>query len=179
VPAGHCGRNGQFFRNRIAERPVSGFLIFKGLALHDDVIVVEETLMAQQRYDLVFETDRFNLSEPRDYFINDYCFGDDAAAWLRGKLADAGIAATEPDQEDWGWYMDVKHAGHTYFVGVGGNVENESSGDRAEWRLVVEKHRSFQEKLTGANPMTADEEIVAILKAILENEPDMTVLRVE
>ena len=31
------------------------------------------------RYDIIFTTDRFNLSEPKDYFINDCCYGDDAA----------------------------------------------------------------------------------------------------
>lgn len=99
--------------------------------------------------------------------------------WLRGKLLEAGLEATEPDQEDWGWYMDVRHGTNRYFVGIGGNVESVSSGNRGEWRFVVEKYRGFGEKLTGANPMSADEPIIGILKGIVETEPDMKFLHVE
>jgi hypothetical protein len=132
-----------------------------------------------KRYDLLFETSRFNLSQPKDYFINDCCYGDDAAAWLRGKLAEKGIEATEPDQEDWGWYIDMHHDGNAYFVGVGGNADDEQSGNRGEWRLMVEKHRSIKDKLTGKNQMTENDGVIGILRRIIENEPDMKFLRVE
>jgi hypothetical protein len=132
-----------------------------------------------KRYDLVFETDRFNLSQPKEHYINGCCYGDDVAAWLRGKLAELGIQATEPGQEDWGWYMDVYHQGIAYFVGVGGHAEDESSGNRGEWQFIIEKHRSLKEKLTGKNQMAEHEEILAILKGIIESEPDMTFLRIE
>ena len=34
------------------------------------------------RSDLIFTSDRFNLSKSREYFINECCYGDDAAADL-------------------------------------------------------------------------------------------------
>ena len=126
-----------------------------------------------KRHDLLFETDQFNLSQPKDYFINECCYGDDAAAWLRVKLAEKGIEATEPGQEDWGWYLDVRHDGNAYFVGVGASPE-----DR-EWRLMVEKHRSIKDRLTGKNQMMDNEGIVALLKRIIEDEPEMKFLRIE
>ena len=103
------------------------------------------------RYDVLFTSDRFNLSEPREYFINDCCYGDDVAGWLVERLARAGLAPTEPGQEDWGWYFEVRYEPATYFVGVGGNADEDASGNnQGEWRLIVEKHRTLWEKLTGA-----------------------------
>jgi len=37
------------------------------------------------RHDLLFETERFNSSEAGAHFINPNCFGEDLAAWLRGR----------------------------------------------------------------------------------------------
>jgi hypothetical protein len=48
------------------------------------------------RFDLLFSTDRFNLSQPRPYFINDCCYGDDAARWLSERLRARGCNVTEP-----------------------------------------------------------------------------------
>jgi hypothetical protein len=48
------------------------------------------------RQGLLFETDRFNLSEVGDHFINPTCFGEDLAAWLRTKLIEQGVEAGEP-----------------------------------------------------------------------------------
>src|SRR5690349_18400205 len=124
------------------------------------------------RYDLLFQTDRFNLSRPKEYFINECCYGDDLAAWLRGKLAEMSIEATEPAQEDWGWYIDLRHNGNAYFVGIGGN-KDETSGNMGEWRLMIEKHRSLKEKLLGKNRIARNEQIITILQGMIENEPDM------
>ena len=131
------------------------------------------------RYDLLFETDRFNLSQPKEYFINDCCYGDDLAAWLRGKLAEMSIEATQPGQEDWGWYLDVRHNGNSYFVGIGGNAQDETSGNRGEWRLMVEKHRSLMERLLGKNRLAGNEDIIKILQRIIEDEPGMIFMRIE
>jgi hypothetical protein len=130
-------------------------------------------------YDLLFETDRFNLSRPKEYFINDCCYGDDLATWLRGKLDELGILASEPAQEDWGWYLEVHHQGSGYFIGIGGHAEDESFSNRGEWRLMVEKRRSLMEILTGKNRMTENEEIVSILRCVVQSEPDMKFLGIE
>src|SRR5262245_20748505 len=104
------------------------------------------------RYDVVFSTNRFNVTEPREYFINECCYGDDAARWLAERLRLRGVAVTEPDQEDWGWYFDARHNEAAYFVGVGGYAEDEAADSNfGEWRLMVEKHRTLWEKITGAN----------------------------
>jgi hypothetical protein len=62
----------------------------------------EASMAGTAQIDLIFSTDRFNLSSPRKYFINDCCYGDDAARWLVERLRARGLSVTEPDQEDWG-----------------------------------------------------------------------------
>jgi hypothetical protein len=130
-----------------------------------------------RRYDVIFSTDRFNLSEPREYFINDCCFGDDAARWLVARLRLRGLTVTQPDQEDWGWYFDARYNESAYFVGVGGNKT--THGNRGEWRLMVEKHRTLWEKLSGSNRLGEHDEFLAILKDIVASEPDLQLVGVE
>jgi hypothetical protein len=128
--------------------------------------------------DIVFETDRFNLSEVRPHFINPCCFGEDLAAWLRGKLAERGIKAHEPAQEDWGWYTGVSFGGGEYFIAIGGNAE-EGAANRGEWRIAVEKVRTLWEKLTGKNKMLPQDGLVALILSMVSAEPAFGSVRLE
>src|SRR5437764_5341273 len=48
-----------------------------------------------------FRSTAFNCTEPRDYFINPCCFGDDVCRWLIRELRARGHrTADEPGQED-------------------------------------------------------------------------------
>jgi hypothetical protein len=127
---------------------------------------------AARRYDLIFSSDRFNLSEPQDYFINDCCYGDDVAKWLADQLRQRGIEVTEPDQEDWGWYFEARYDESAYFVGVGGTPDDESPPSRnsGHWRLIVEKHRSFMERLRQSNLFDADDPFLKLLQEVLSVE---------
>jgi hypothetical protein len=44
--------------------------------------------MARLEDEITIETDLFEHREVKPHFINDCCFGEDFAAWLRPKLAD-------------------------------------------------------------------------------------------
>jgi hypothetical protein len=132
------------------------------------------------RCDIVFSTNRFNLSEPREYFINDCCYGDDAARWIVARLRLRGLTVTEPDQEDWGWYFDAQFNQADYFVGVGGNADDAAaSGNRGEWRLMIQKHRTLWERISGRNQLSEHDEFLAILKHIVVSEPDLRLVAVE
>lgn len=130
-------------------------------------------MRSDSRFDLVFRSDRFNLSRRRDYFINDCCFGDDAAAWLTTKLRERGLSPSSPGQEDWGWYFDVAFGGERYFVGVGGTPdepgesETPAAADRGEWRLMIEKRRTLWEKLRRRNLLAEDDPFLKLLRDIL------------
>jgi hypothetical protein len=132
------------------------------------------------RYDVIFSSDRFNLSEPREYFINDCCYGDDVARWLVGKLGLSGLTATNPAQEDWGWYFEIRYEQSLYFVGVGGTPNEDMPGrNQGQWRLIVEKHRSVWERLTGANRLSEDDVFIGVLKEIVSRELGLVLLGVE
>jgi hypothetical protein len=90
---------------------------------------------------LLFTTGRFNLSQVHEHFITPCCFGEDLAAWFRSKVTEKGIHASEPGQEDWGWYLRAKQGNDSYFLGVGGNSANGTNQDYGEWRIIVLRKR--------------------------------------
>ena len=58
---------------------------------------------------VTFKSDVFNTSEPKDYFINPGCFGDDLANWLMNELQKHSIEiVVGPQQEDFGWYFTFR-----------------------------------------------------------------------
>jgi hypothetical protein len=132
------------------------------------------------RHDLLFDTDRFNLSEVGEHFINPCCFGEDAAAWLRARLVERGVEVSEPAQEDWGWYLGADRQGRSYFIGIGGNPE-EGSADRnqGEWRVMVEPHRSLWARMRGKGATAGDDEMLALIREILAAEPAFTNVRTD
>ncbi len=131
-------------------------------------------------HDLTFETDRFNLSEVKEHFINPCCFGEDLAGWLRDKLLEKGLEATQPDQEDWGWYIEANYRGDWYFIGIGGNPDEfGKNNNQGEWRVMIKKHRSVWEKLTRKNEMSGAEEMMNLIREVIEMEPDFNNVRCE
>jgi hypothetical protein len=130
--------------------------------------------------DVLFDSNRFNLSEVKAHFINPICFGEDLAGWLRIKLLERGIPTIEPDQEDWGWYIESTLGESDYFIAIGGNRDDLSSDpNQGEWRISIEKHRSLLDRLRGKNKMVGDEPIVAIIREIFEGEADFKNLHFE
>ncbi len=50
------------------------------------------------------QTDLFEHRRVKSHFMNNCCFGEDFAAWLRQQLADlSGFEFSGPIQEDYGW----------------------------------------------------------------------------
>ena len=132
------------------------------------------------RRDLLFETDRFNLTEVGAHFVNPGCFGEDLARWLRLQLTERGVEAGEPGQEDWGWYFDAAVRGRLVLVGVGGNAAEPPRGDWGEWRVMLDPHRSLRERVAGKGRAESDaaaEQLTAIVRGILEAQPDFRGVR--
>ena len=125
-------------------------------------------------FNILFETDRFNVSEVKEHFINPCCFGEDLAEWLRQRLAEKGVTAGTPGQEDWGWYLFAQQDSQRYFLGMGGYPGKGGLGKNdGEWRIIVEKRRSIWEKLRGRNKITATDPVVSIIEDILREQPDV------
>jgi hypothetical protein len=91
---------------------------------------------------VTFESRAFNVTEPRDYFINDSCYGDDLAKWLIARLNGRAIHADdEPGQEDFGWYLlfDVPEWRHCCVI----TYREGDDTDPGIWIAWVERHRGF------------------------------------
>lgn len=87
-------------------------------------------------------TDLFEVTTPGSHFINERCFGEDFAVWLRARFAAIGVECSEPIQEDWGWVLLVKQQKYTFTVSIG--VMDESIGKvPAEWRIGVTYERAL------------------------------------
>ncbi len=105
--------------------------------------------MSKLRTYVIFTSDAFNTSEPRDYFINPTCFGDDVAKWLIEELKRRGIpTADTPGQEDFGWHFSfhVDDREHDFVLGY-------RPGDASEegaWIGWLERKAGFLTSLLGA-----------------------------
>jgi hypothetical protein len=89
-----------------------------------------------------------NMTEPKDYFINPCCFGEDVAAWLIGELRKRGMGTDEkPGQEDFGWYLNFEAAGigHTFVIGHRPNGETEAG----TWIGWLERKRGLIGSILG------------------------------
>ena len=74
-----------------------------------------------------FHSTRFDVASEPPNPINPI-FGESVLRWLREKLDALGYETNEPAPEDWGWYVDVKGAGASYFVGASGEAAEDGSG---------------------------------------------------
>jgi hypothetical protein len=91
---------------------------------------------------VTFKSTAFNITEPRSYFINKCCFGDDIAKYLLSELQRSGLrAGDEPGQEDFGWYLNFAVAGVSHcFVLM---YRSDDVREGATWIGVLERNRGF------------------------------------
>ena len=123
---------------------------------------------------VVFRTDRFNQSEPRDYFINDCCFGDDVARWLIAELRRRGFhTADEPGQEDFGWYFTFNAGGrdHDFIIGL----RPEDGG--GEWIGGFERRAGLLASMFGARNRGIRPEALRAIQDVLASEPSVREIR--
>ena len=126
--------------------------------------------------EVAFRTTAFNCTEPKDYFINDGCFGDDLCRWLIGELRVRGYqTADEPGQEDFGWYFTFHAggAGHCFVVGFQPN--DPAAGDR--WLGWLERQAGFLASLFGRRTRGVLPEAVQAIDAVLTAAPDISRVR--
>jgi hypothetical protein len=129
--------------------------------------------------DILFNTDRFNLSKVGKHFINPCCFGEDLASWLRQKLASENVQSSQPYQEDWGWELPVLHGRDAYYLCMSGNAqESKTNKDDGEWRIIVVKRRSLWQRLKGSGEIATNDALVQMVERILSTEPGIRAVRV-
>jgi hypothetical protein len=88
------------------------------------------------------------MTEPRDYFINPCCFGDDVAEWLIGELRKQGMGTDEkPGQEDFGWYVNFELAGINHTLVIGHRPHGET--EEGTWIGWLERQRGLIGSILG------------------------------
>jgi hypothetical protein len=125
--------------------------------------------------DIVFETSRFNLSQPQDGR-----FGRDVLEWLSPKLELHGAQPARKYPQSWGWEMEVRHGGTTYLVGAGGTLRDKTaSPNQALWRITVTKRRSILDRALGKNRMSKTDPLLWMIESALNSETDISNVRRE
>ncbi|HET6841139.1 MAG TPA: hypothetical protein VFK06_05550 [Candidatus Angelobacter sp.] len=125
---------------------------------------------------VTFKSSAFNMSEPKEYFINPCCFGDDLARWLAGQLRGKGHPADEaPGQEDFGWYFDFSVSGVKHcFV-----ISHLPEGDTEEgaWIGFLERRRGLIAFLLGAHKRGIQPAAVRAIHEVLAGSPQIWDIR--
>jgi hypothetical protein len=114
-----------------------------------------------------FITSRFDIAAEKPNPINPIA-GQSVLLWLKAELLRADYQVTEPDAEDWGWYMDVQDADAAYLVGASADAEGP-----LEWTVQVHKHRSMTDRLLGRNKMAADDRLSALIERLVRADAVM------
>lgn len=114
-----------------------------------------------------FTTARFDVSAERPNSINPIA-GQSVLRWLRDELLRAQYRVTEPDTEDWGWYIEVESADASYLVGASADASDPTA--TVEWVVQVHKNRSMMDKVLGRNKMAADDPLFALIERIVRGD---------
>jgi hypothetical protein len=123
-----------------------------------------------------FKTSRFDVRTETPNPINPIA-GQSVLAWLRPQLDEAGYQSTEPDAEDWGWYMDVQGASGSYLVGASADAGPDER--EVEWVVQVHRHRSLTDKMFGRNVMADDDPLVSVIEGIVRADSQLADINVE
>ena len=128
------------------------------------------TMESEIRTVVTFESAAFNMAEPKDYFINSCCFGDDVANWLIAELRKKGVETDEkPGQEDFGWYLNftVQGTQHTFVIGHRPNGESEAG----TWIGWLERSRGFIGSILGRRKHGIHPSAVEAIHGTLSSSP--------
>lgn len=122
--------------------------------------------MATAKTYVTFKSSAFNTTEPREYFINPICFGDDLAKWLIQEMQRQGIAVdNDPGQEDFGWYISFQCNGERYNFIIGYAEEDD------EWTGWIERDIGLLPSLFGGRSKGVKPCAVEALNKILDSSP--------
>ena len=103
--------------------------------------------------------------------------GESVLLWLKARLGPHGYESTQPDTEDWGWYMDGSREGVHYLVGASG--EPELGNGSVEWTVQIHRHRTIKDKLSGKSKLAANDALSALIERLLREIPGTTLLDVQ
>ena len=103
--------------------------------------------------------------------------GKGLLAWLGEQLSKAGWSASEPDAEDWGWFIITQKSEASYLVGASGEMNDDTMP--TDWIIQIHKNRKFLEKLTGKNKLLDDDVLTREVESIVRQDPGTTKVEIE
>ena len=119
---------------------------------------------------ITFKTDKFNVSKENENPINPI-YGHSLLDWLREVTKDK-VDISKPDVEDWGWYSYIKWEGRNYLIGASAHYEKgQDTQSELEWMFLVDKQRSWVEKLLGKEKMHKDDPCLLYFESIFKSDP--------
>ena len=125
---------------------------------------------------VTFKSTAFNVSEPRSYFINECCFGDDLAKWLLSELGSRGHRTDdEPGQEDFGWYLNFEVDGIGHCLVLLYRPDDVREG--ATWIGEFERKRGFTGSIFGRRKKGIQRSAVEAIHNILVGFPGIQDVR--
>jgi hypothetical protein len=119
---------------------------------------------------VTFESTAFNMAEPKEYFIDPCCFGDDVGKWVINELRQQGVKTDEkPAQEDFGWYLnfEVAGCGHCFVIGHRPTGESEAG----TWIGWLERSRGFIGSVLGGRKRKIEPLAVEAIHKTLSSSP--------
>jgi hypothetical protein len=122
------------------------------------------------------KSNAFNTTEPREYYINPSCFGDDLAKWLLVKLSERSIRTVgEPGQEDFGWYVSFQLDDQWYDFVIGYRPGDDSS--EGCWIGWLERKAGLLGSLLGARRRGIEPEACEVIHAVLSAASEIADIR--
>lgn len=129
---------------------------------------------------ITFSTSQFNPAEEPENEFNQIA-GYSVLKWLIEALG-LSVMSTQPDSEDWGWYIDVEFNGQKYLVGASdflyGDYANIESAP-VEWVVQISKYRTLLEKITGKNKQTPLDTFSQLVESRIRENPQIQSVEVE
>lgn len=128
------------------------------------------------RRNFIFQSTAFNTTEPKDYFINECCYGDDLARWLIERLRARGVhTEEEPGQEDFGWYLSFRIGEGKYDLVIGYRPGDE--GESGDWIGTLERRAGLIGSVFGARKRGIQPDAPEALHAVLSTASEVSNLR--
>ena len=123
-----------------------------------------------------FTTTRFDLSNEPPNPINPIA-GQALLSWLRAELIKIGWHVTEPDAEDWGWFMISRKGDASYLLGASGEIVGDTPP--TDWIVQIHKNSSLLEKLTGRNKLADDDLLTREIERLVRRDASIAKVEVE
>ncbi len=131
---------------------------------------------------VTFESSLFNTSEPKEYFINPCCYGEDVAKWLVEQLRAKGYEAGGTlGQEDFGWYFTFRMSGTEYCFVIGHRPKQKDAEEDKEevglWIGWLERSCGFVASMLGGRKRGIQAAPSQAIHAILLSSPQVWNIR--